>query len=273
MGKAKCRPRTAAKKRGAQRGHERQPKESRWVVQLSVCGVLFFMLILLKISLPVKLAPLRTTLSQVLVSDTDFVEAFSAVGRAAAGEGELGKELGEACAAVFRIGIPASQEDSAIDAEEKAQTVFAPLTVPEELPVQVAAQERRLGFETATPVSGEVTSPFGAREAPTQGASEFHYGIDIAANEGTPIACFADGTVGVVGESSSLGKYVMVTHDGGYTTLYAHCKDISVSSGAAVRRGAAIATVGQTGITTGAHLHFELCCEDVYLNPIYYVSL
>ena len=220
-----------------------------------------------------KTMPLRETLSQVLVSDTDFVETFSAVGRAAAGEGAFAKELGEACAAVFRIGIPTSEETAPSDADEQAQTVFAPLTVPEELPVEVAAQERILGFETAVPVFGEVTSHFGAREAPTQGASEFHYGIDIAANEGTSIACFADGTVSVVGESSSLGKYVMVTHDGGYTTLYAHCKDISVSSGVAVRRGAAIATVGQTGITTGPHLHFELCCEDVYLNPIYYVSL
>ncbi|MBQ2830799.1 MAG: M23 family metallopeptidase [Oscillospiraceae bacterium] len=219
-----------------------------------------------------ELTPLRAALSQVLVSDTDFVETFSAVGRAAAGEGELAEELGAACAAVFRISIPTSQE-TPVHAKEKAQTALAPLTVPEELPVQVAAQERILGFETTTPVSGEVTSPFGVREAPTQGASEFHYGIDIAANEGSPIVCFADGTVSVVGESSSLGKYVMVTHAGGYTTLYAHCKDISVSSGAAVRRGAAIATVGQTGITTGAHLHFELCCEDVYLNPIYYVSL
>ena len=63
----------------------------------------------------------------------------------------------------------------------------------------------------------------------------------------------------------------MVSHENGYTTLYAHCDRILATSGAAVRRGDPIAKVGETGMATGPHLHFELQREGVYLNPIYYV--
>ena len=75
-----------------------------------------------------------------------------------------------------------------------------------------------------------------------------------------------------VGESSSYGKYCIVAHQGGYTTLYAHCSRVTASSGAAVKRGEKIAEVGETGMATGPHLHFELQRDGVYLNPIYYVA-
>ena len=107
---------------------------------------------------------------------------------------------------------------------------------------------------------------------PAEGEERFHYGVDLAANEGTEILCFADGTVTVVGESSSYGKYCMVEHAGGYSTLYAHCSRITVSSGAAVKEGQKIAEVGETGVATGPHLHFELQKNGTYLNPIYYVD-
>ena len=64
----------------------------------------------------------------------------------------------------------------------------------------------------------------------------------------------------------------MVSHDGGYATLYAHCSRISVSSGAAVKEGQTIAQVGETGMATGPHLHFELHQNGTYLNPVYYLS-
>jgi len=83
----------------------------------------------------------------------------------------------------------------------------------------------------------------------------------------------ADGTVTAVGESSSYGKYITVAHEGGYSTLYAHCSRIIASSGASVKEGDVIAEVGETGVATGPHLHFELHEGSQYLNPIYYVSL
>ena len=130
-----------------------------------------------------------------------------------------------------------------------------------------------LGFDYCTPVMGTLTSDFGYREHPVQGEERFHYGLDIAAAAGTEISCFADGTVTAVGESSSYGKYITVSHGGGFSTLYAHCSRILAASGASVKEGDAIAEVGETGVATGPHLHFELHQGSQYLNPIYYVSL
>ena len=83
----------------------------------------------------------------------------------------------------------------------------------------------------------------------------------------------ADGTVTAVGDSSSYGKYLIVAHSGGFSTLYAHCSKIIASSGQTVKEGQTIAEVGETGVATGPHLHLELHQGDRYLNPIYYVSL
>ena len=73
-------------------------------------------------------------------------------------------------------------------------------------------------------------------------------------------------------DSSSYGKYCIVEHTGGYSTLYAHCSRVTASSGAAVTEGQKIAEVGETGLATGPHLHFELQQNGTYLNPVYYVA-
>lgn len=140
------------------------------------------------------------------------------------------------------------------------------------LPDNVDLEQQILGFDYCVPVCGTLSSGFGYREHPVEGEERFHYGVDLAADTGTEIDAFADGTVSAVGESSSYGKYLMVAHTGNYSTLYAHCSAVCVSSGAAVREGQKIAEVGQTGIATGPHLHFELHSGDVYLNPVYYVE-
>lgn len=154
------------------------------------------------------------------------------------------------------------------DASSMAYVMYS----EENLPESVSMEQAMLGFDYATPLSGVLTSDFGYREHPIEGEERFHYGVDLAADSGTEIDCFADGTVTAVGESSSYGKYCIVAHEGGYSTLYAHCGRVTVGSGAAVSRGQKIAEVGQTGMATGPHLHFELHRENTYLNPIYYVS-
>ena len=75
-----------------------------------------------------------------------------------------------------------------------------------------------------------------------------------------------------IGSSTDLGSYVTVTHAGGFSTLYAHCRKITASDGQQVRAGDPIAELGDTGRATGFHLHFELHHDDTYLNPIYYVT-
>lgn len=122
-------------------------------------------------------------------------------------------------------------------------------------------------------MAGEVTSAFGLRTHPLDGEERFHYGLDIGAEEGSVVTSFAAGTITAVGSSADLGEYVMVAHANGYTSLYAHCSRVTASSGQQVALGDPIAEVGQTGQTTGSHLHFELHQDTVYLNPIYYVQL
>ena len=140
------------------------------------------------------------------------------------------------------------------------------------LPENVSLEQAILDFDYCTPVSGTLSSGFGYRNHPIEGEERFHYGVDLAADTGTEVGCFADGVVTAVGESSSYGKYCIVRHDNGFSTLYAHCSKVTASSGASVKEGQKIAEVGETGMATGPHLHFELHEEGVYLNPIYYVT-
>ena len=139
------------------------------------------------------------------------------------------------------------------------------------LPENVGMQQVLLNFDYQCPVKGTLTSGFGYRQHPIDGAARFHYGADIAADTGTEIVCFADGVVTATGESSSFGKYCTVEHSGGFTTLYAHCNKVTAVSGAAVRMGDKLGEVGATGQATGPHLHFALQREGIYLNPVYYL--
>ena len=241
-------------------------------VQLIVCGALFVALIGLKLLMPGNLSALRGTLGQWLVRDADFISAFSAVGRAASGEQDWGDSLSEAYVAVFGGESKAQEVSGNLIGMTVSEQDVSDLTSARELPALAVGEQRILGFSYTTPLSGTVTSPFGWRDDPNGAGECFHYGMDIAGEEGASVACFADGTVTAVGESSSYGKYCTVTHANGCTTLYAHCGRISVSSGAAVKKGEKLGEVGETGMATGPHLHFELQKDGVYLNPIYYVE-
>ena len=115
------------------------------------------------------------------------------------------------------------------------------------LPENASLEQRNLGFAHTSPIVAPLTSPFGWREHPVSGGTRFHYGVDLGAATGTDICAFADGTVYATGDSSSLGYYIMIQHEDGYMTLYAHCSKITVTSGA-VTMGQKIAEVGETGI-------------------------
>jgi murein DD-endopeptidase MepM/ murein hydrolase activator NlpD len=98
-----------------------------------------------------------------------------------------------------------------------------------------------------------------------------HDGIDIAAPEGTTIVAAGEGTVLFAGEQSGYGSIVILKHEGGLVTLYAHASKLLVDEGARVRRGEPIARVGQTGRTTGPHLHFEVRDGTRPRNPLLYL--
>lgn len=259
--------RRAAYQAGRSVERAESPAARRRFWQAAVCGVLFAVLVLLKLALPGNLAAFRGTLAEWLVRDADFAAAFSAVGHAVAEPGRFVEAMGDAYIAVFG-------EEPAREVSGAAEDAAVPEDISEspELPDYVLAEQPTLPFSFCAPLAGTLTSPFGWREDPNSGVEAFHAGIDLAATEGTRIACFADGTVGVVGESTVLGNYVTVQHAEGYETLYAHCSKIGVSSGQRVARGETLGEVGATGNATGAHLHFELLYGSKYVDPLAYVQ-
>ena len=119
----------------------------------------------------------------------------------------------------------------------------------------------------AAPVSGVVTSGFGYRVHPISGCYLMHGGIDVAADEGTPIAAAWDGVVVERGVGSSYGKYVVIKHTDGLSTLYAHCSELIAAEGQIVFKGETVALVGSTGAATGPHLHFEIRVKGEAIDP------
>lgn len=143
----------------------------------------------------------------------------------------------------------------------------------EKLPENYSYEWLWLGdMETATPVTGTVTSQFGYRDHPTIGRYAVHAGVDIGADKGTAVCAFADGTVTAVGEDSDFGKYLYIEHANGVTTFYSHCSRISMKEGEQVQVGQKVAEVGSTGKSTGPHLHFEVRLGAVRLDPMHYIG-
>lgn len=117
------------------------------------------------------------------------------------------------------------------------------------------------------PTRGWLTSYFGMRTSPYTGKPAMHEGLDIAASIGTPVTATADGIVALVEYSPSYGKTVIVDHGYGYRTLYAHNSRTLVKRGQRISRGEKISEVGNTGRSTGAHLHYEIQLNGVPINP------
>ncbi|HEY6101199.1 MAG TPA: M23 family metallopeptidase [Anaeromyxobacter sp.] len=117
----------------------------------------------------------------------------------------------------------------------------------------------------AWPLKGVLYGRYGVR------AGKRHDGIDIAAPEGTPVLAAAAGTVIYAGEQAGYGAIVILKHEGGLVTLYAHNARLLVAEGARVGKGEAIARVGQTGRTTGPHLHFEVRDGTRPRNPLLFL--
>lgn len=129
-----------------------------------------------------------------------------------------------------------------------------------------------ISFIWPCPSSSRITSRFGGRSSPTEGASSNHQGVDIGASAGASIVAAASGTVVISTYSYSAGNYIMLNHGGGVYTVYMHCSQLLVSEGQQVSQGQTIAKVGSTGYSTGPHLHFGVRSGGKYLNPLNYVS-
>lgn len=113
-------------------------------------------------------------------------------------------------------------------------------------------------------------SGYGMRIDPIYKTAKFHEGMDFSANIGTPIYATGNGTVTKAGWQSGYGKVVIINHGYGYETLYAHMNDIDVRVGQKVIRGEVIGKVGNTGKSTGPHLHYEVHVKGKVVNPVNY---
>lgn len=242
---------------------EKAERKSSGSWRLVVSGILIVSMIAAKLLAPQVLERIRNPLLNLMGADTDFVAVFSTVGKVM-GNGEgWDKKLQEVYVAVF--GTQSGADEADTEAEAWCYT-------SENIPDNAHMSQKLLGISYQKPVSGTISDKFGYRIHPIDHNGQFHYGIDLQADEGVVIYSFAAGEVTAVGESTTLGNYVTVLHDGGYQTLYAHCSRVTASSGQLVQMGDPIAEVGETGQTTGPHLHFELLLDTLYINPVYYVT-
>ncbi|MEO1336345.1 MAG: peptidoglycan DD-metalloendopeptidase family protein, partial [Myxococcota bacterium] len=127
---------------------------------------------------------------------------------------------------------------------------------------------------TAVPLNGEITSHFGRKPSKKNGRSQNHRGVDIKAAEGTPIVAPAVGWVAEIGRNlKGYGNLLTIKHAGGFVTRYAHLSAFDVKVGDRVWPGDTIARVGNTGRSTGPHLHFEVMRDGEYVDPAAWVPM
>lgn len=123
------------------------------------------------------------------------------------------------------------------------------------------------------PARGVITSSCGTRENPILGREELHDGLDIAVAEGTEVLAVRSGVVTEVRRSKTLGQVVGFQTEDGYRVMYAHLSESLVKKGDKIKQGEAIAKSGNTGLSTGPHLHYSLWYQGMLLDPMEYVTL
>ncbi|MFM9937795.1 MAG: M23 family metallopeptidase [Novosphingobium sp.] len=188
------------------------------------------------------------------IAPTDEFDLVVSYKRAADGEGQAGDLL---YAGVLRGGHPRTQL-----LRWGSEGGFTSLEA-----LSGAGQQSDGGLFGA-PVAGHITSGYGMRRHPILGYVRMHSGIDFAASWGSPIYAVTDGRVQYAGWHGGHGNYVRLDHGGGIGTGYGHMSRIAVAPGIAVRRGQVIGYVGSTGLSTGAHLHYEVYRGGQSVDPM-----
>lgn len=190
------------------------------------------------------------------------IEAQAAAARAAA-------EAATAQAA--KAAAEAQQEQNSSSAEDTSSPTDAEQQNSEQSVPSTLNSYTGGAFTWPLPGAYTITSSFGSREAPTEGASSFHKGVDIGCDEGTPIVAAADGVVSYTGYFGGGGNTVIIDHGNGLSTLYMHMSGIAIGDGANVTAGTVIGYAGSTGISTGPHLHFAVRVGGEYVDPMSYL--
>ena len=142
--------------------------------------------------------------------------------------------------------------------------------------VEIMRGQRQTWDSTPSIIPVEVddywfSSGFGWRRSPFTGLKEFHNGLDISSRKGTPVIAPADGKVVKKGYDKYLGKYLKIDHGKKIITTYGHLSACNVSPGQKVKRGEVIALMGNSGLSTGHHLHYMIKVGDRCVNPLHYI--
>lgn len=116
---------------------------------------------------------------------------------------------------------------------------------------------------------GFISSGYGARTGPIEGGYDWHPGIDIAVDFGTPVYASGAGTVEQAGWNGGYGRYVRIDHGNGYESAYGHMSGLTVTAGQRVAKGEIIGFAGSTGYSTGPHIHYEVLADGQNVDPYY----
>lgn len=186
-----------------------------------------------------------------------FVRSF--LSEAKIGEGLAGKGFsGETFADMLQNALADKITDGGIG---MADSLVAQLSQ------HAAGHSAGHGELTNLPVHGTVSSHFGHRRDPITGAHRPHHGIDVAAPLGSPVRASGAGQVAFAGQKPGYGNVVIIDHADGLQTRYAHLREVGVKTGARVSSGDSVGSVGETGRSTGPHLHFEIRRHGQPVNP------
>ncbi len=247
--------------------------------KIYLASALFICLSAVKLCFPQIPAQLRRETAEILCSEKDYGATVQALGRSLA-QGRLEDRLvqvleyigphgGQSIPSQEALNTPIVSDTGDVDLEDPESETLQAAEDP--LPDNVSLDVPRLPFEYSCPVTGTVSSCFGPREDPLDSEPGFHYGTDFAADSGDSVLAFAQGVVNAAGTDEGYGNYCIIEHSEGYSTLYAHLSECVVREGQEVEMGQLIGYVGQTGRATGPHLHFELSCNGMYLDPESYL--
>jgi len=184
-------------------------------------------------------------------------------------------------------GIPRDELDPDIPLEQKHNNLIREMH-QQVSQTNLAAQKQTLDFEhliklleqkrnllastpSIKPVDGWISSKFGYRTSPFTGKKEFHSGLDISNKSGEKIIATADGRVSYAARKMYIGNLVVIDHGHGRVTKYGHLKKLLVKRGQQVKRGDVIALLGNTGKSTGPHVHYEVRINGTPVNPLKYI--
>ncbi|GGA27526.1 M23 family metallopeptidase [Paenibacillus physcomitrellae] len=185
-----------------------------------------------------------------------------------------GNAVGGEFIAAHQIGTEALIQETEDDFQAINQLIDQ---MQKQVPYQLDKAQARLEALSSTPSlwptsSHTVTSSFGYRTDPFTGKSAFHAGIDIAGSTGDPVYAAAAGTVLSVQRDGSRGNYIVIRHINGLETWYMHLSSAVVQQGDSVIKGQTIGKLGNTGRSTGPHLHFQVMKKNDPVNPLPYIQ-